>query len=135
MKKFGMDGSKLLCTFMVTGCKLGKYDDSPKADKRKYRSMIGWILYLIATRSDIMHVVCLVARFQEDPKETHVVVVVKRIFRYLNGTPDYGLWYPRDTEFTLSAYTNVDWTRCVDDKKEYKWWCILSWLLIGSMVE
>jgi hypothetical protein len=81
-----------------------------------YRSMIGGLLYLTATRPGIMHVVCLVARFQEEPKKEHVTVV-KRIFRYLKGTLDYGLWYPNDIKFTLNACTNADWARCVDDQK------------------
>lgn len=56
------------------------------------------------------------ARFQEDPRESHVATI-KRIFRYLKGTPNHGLWYPKDTNFTLSAYIDVDWVGCVDDKK------------------
>lgn len=78
--------------------------------------MIGELLYLTTTRPDIMHAVCLVARFQADPKEAYVTAV-KRIFRYLKGTPDYELWYPKSDDFTLSTYTDVDWARCVDDWK------------------
>jgi hypothetical protein len=107
-----MESSKLVCNPIVIGCKLSKDDDSPKVDQRNYRSMIGGLLYLTAARLNIMHVVCIVATFQEDPKERHFV---KRIFKYLNGTLDYGLWYPRDADFTLSSYTNVDWIGCVDD--------------------
>lgn len=84
LKNFGMDSSKSVCTPMVTGCKLSKNDDSPKANQRKYRYVIGEILYLTTTRPDIMHGVCPMARFQEDPKESHFFVV-KIIFRYLNG--------------------------------------------------
>lgn len=65
---------------------------------------------------DITHFFCLVARFQQDPKDTHVVVV-KTIFRYLKGTTDYGLWYPIRSIFTLIPYTDVDWAGCVDDGK------------------
>jgi len=63
-----------------------------------------------------MQVVCMVARFQDDPKETHVKVV-KRIFKYLKSTSDYGLWYQKGDEFSLSAYTDVDWVGSVDDRR------------------
>jgi hypothetical protein len=105
--RFRMDGSKLVCTPMVTRCKLRKDDESPKANRSLYRSMIGGLLYLTATRPNNMHVVCLVATFHEEPKEAHVIAM-KRIFKYLKGNLDYGLWYPKDNDFTLNAYTNED---------------------------
>lgn len=58
----------------------------------------------------------MVARFQVAPKETHVQAV-KRIFKYLKGTLDFGLWCPRGEKFTLKAYTNVDWADSLDDRK------------------
>ena len=61
-------------------------------DQTLYRSMIGSLLYLTASRPDIMFSVCMCARFQANPKETHLVVV-KRILRYLKHTPSIGLWY------------------------------------------
>eukprot|EP00253_Pinus_taeda_P033414 PITA_33414 len=63
-----------------------------------------------------MHAVGIVGRFQANPKETHLQVV-KRIFKYLQGTQNYGLWYPRDTDLTLHAYTDADWAGSVDDRK------------------
>jgi len=78
--------------------------------------MIGSLLYLTGTRPDIMHAVGIVGRFQENPKETHLQAV-KRIFKYLQGTQNYGLWYPRDTDLTLHAYTDADWAGSVDDRK------------------
>jgi hypothetical protein len=62
-------------------------------DQKVYQSMIGSILYLCASRPDIMLSVCMCARFQSDPKECHLRVV-KRILRYLVHTPHFGLWYP-----------------------------------------
>lgn len=64
---------------MFIGCKLRKNDESPKIDHNKYRSMIGGLLYLTTTRLDIMHAICLVAIFQEDPTESHVAAT-KRAF-------------------------------------------------------
>jgi len=116
LKKFGMEDSKSVCTPMVTGCTLRKTNESPKTGQKRYKSMIRGLLYLTQTKPDIMHVVCLVARLQEDPRESHVMVV-KRILRYLKGTLDHGLWYPKDNDFTLSAYIDVDWARDVDDRK------------------
>lgn len=63
-----------------------------------------------------MHVVCMAARYQVDLKESHVTVA-KRIFKYLKGTMDYGLWYPRNDDFMLCSYTDADWAGDVDDRK------------------
>jgi len=82
LKFFGMDDSKPMSTPMITKCKLSKDDDSPKEDQKRYRSMIRGLLYLTHTRPDIMNAVGLVARFQANPRESHVVAI-KRIFRYL----------------------------------------------------
>src|SRR6202140_2807508 len=78
--------------------------------------MIGSLLYLTGTRPDIMHAMGIVGRFQANPKEAHLQVV-KRIFKYLQGTQNYGLWYPRDTNLTLHAYTDADWVGSMDDRK------------------
>ncbi|XP_043697501.1 secreted RxLR effector protein 161-like [Telopea speciosissima] len=100
----------------MTGCKLTKDDASPSVDHTTYRSMIGSLLYLTASRPDILQAVCIVARFQAGPKETHVAAV-KRIFRYLKCTIDYGLWYPRTKDFTLSAFLRCRLGSDVDDRK------------------
>ena len=63
-----MEDSKSVGTPMVTGCKLSKDDDSPDVDQSSYRSMIGSLLYIIASRPDIMHVVGMVGRYQAAPK-------------------------------------------------------------------
>ena len=111
-----MEDAKPVCTPMVTGCSLSTNDESAAAHQPTYRSMIGSLLYLTGTRPDIMHAVGIVGRFQANPKETHLQAV-KRIFKYLQGTQNYGLWYPRDTDLTLHAYTDADWAGSVDDRK------------------
>ena len=94
--------------------------------------MIGSLLYVIASRLDVMHAVGLVARFQANPKETHVLAI-KRIFRYLKGTTEFGIWYPKGNELTLVAYTDVDWAGSIDDRKStsgaalYLGDCLVSW--------
>jgi hypothetical protein len=85
IKRFAMEDCKPVTTPMQTSCKLSKDDDSKSTDQRQYRSMIGSLLYVTASRPDVMQVVGQVARFQAAPKESHVLAV-KRIFRYLKGT-------------------------------------------------
>jgi hypothetical protein len=133
LKKFGMENCAPVSTPMTTSCKLNKDDDAPEIDQTMYMSMIGNLLYLIASRLDIIQAVGLVGIFQENPKETHVLAV-KRIFRYLQGTVDYGLWYPKDTNLVLKAYTNADWEGSIDDRKStsgdafFLGSCLVSWL-------
>ena len=78
--------------------------------------MIGSLLYLTASRLDIMFSVCLCARFQACPKESHLSAV-KRIFRYLIGTQNLGLWYPRGTSFDLIYFSDADYAGSKIDRK------------------
>ena len=78
--------------------------------------MIGSLLYLTASRPDIMYSTCLRARFQANPKESHLAAV-KRIFKYLKGTPNLGLWYPTNSGFDLIAYSDSDFAGCKIDRK------------------
>ena len=82
--------------------------------------MIGSLLYLCASRPDNMLSVGICARFQAAPKESHFVAV-KRIFRYLAQTPNFGLWYPRGANFDLLGYSDSDWAgESVDRKSTYE---------------
>eukprot|EP00253_Pinus_taeda_P031842 PITA_31842 len=116
LKKYGMDDSKPICTPMVTRCNLSENDETAAVHQPTYRSMIGSLLFLIGTRPDIMHAVRMVGRFQGNPKETHLQAI-KRIFKYLQGTKNYRLWYPRDADLTLHAYIDADWAGSVDERK------------------
>jgi hypothetical protein len=109
-----MEDCKPVITPMQTSCKLSKDDDSKSTDQRQYRSMIGSLLYVTTSRPDVMQAVGQVARFQAAPKESHVLAV-KRIFRYLKGTEEFGLWYPKGKYLSLIAYTDADWAGCIDD--------------------
>ncbi|KAI3746849.1 hypothetical protein L6452_09291 [Arctium lappa] len=116
LRKFKMENSKPIGTPMAQGTKIG-IDPSGKAvDVRTYRGMIGFLMYLTSSRPDIMFSTCLCARYQANPKEIHMSAV-KRIFRYLKGTADLGLWYPKDTSFKLTAYTDADHAGCMLDRK------------------
>jgi hypothetical protein len=116
LKRFQMEDSKPVGTPMVTGCKLSKDDDSPDVDQSSYRSMISSLLYIKTYRPDIMRVVGMVGRYQSTHKQSHLLAV-KRIFRYLKETMNYGLWYPKNQNFQLLVYSDVDWANCMDERK------------------
>jgi hypothetical protein len=101
-----MEDSSPVSTPMVVGCKLNKDDMSPNVDQRTYRSMIGSLLYITASHPDIMQVVGMVGRYQSALKQSHLLAVT--IFKYLKGTLTYGLWYPRNQNFELTAYSDAD---------------------------
>nr|GFA23990.1 uncharacterized mitochondrial protein AtMg00810-like [Tanacetum cinerariifolium] len=85
-------------------------------DHTVYRSMIGSLMYVTSSRPDIMFATCMCARYQANPNEHHVPAV-KRIFRYLKGTINLGLWYPKDSGFDLTAYSDADHAGCHLDIK------------------
>ena len=85
-------------------------------DQKAYHSMIGSLLYLCASRPDIMLSVCMCSRYQAAPKESHYQVA-KRILRYLAHTPTLGLWYPKGAQFDLVGYSDSDWAGDLVDRK------------------
>nr|GEX92812.1 hypothetical protein [Tanacetum cinerariifolium] len=97
-----------------------------------YRSMIRSLMYLTASRPDIMFAVCACARHQVTPKECHLHEV-KRIFQYLKGHPKLGLWYPKDSLFDLVAYSDSDYGGATQDCKSTSEGCqflgrrLISW--------
>ncbi|GJS12122.1 retrovirus-related pol polyprotein from transposon TNT 1-94, partial [Tanacetum coccineum] len=103
-------------TSMVPPNNLGPNLSGKAINKTQYRGMIGLLMYLTASRPDIQFSTCLCARYQANPKESHLIVV-KRIFRYLKGTPSLGLWYPKCSGFDLKGYSNSDYTGCNMDRK------------------
>ncbi|KAI3758422.1 hypothetical protein L6452_05983 [Arctium lappa] len=117
---------------MATGTLLDEELSGKPADQKVYRSMIGSLLYLTASHPDIMFATCFGARYQANPKELHFNAV-KRIFRYLKGTPDLGLWYPKDSRFDLTAFTDADHAGCKLDRKSTSGSCqfiedkLVSW--------
>ena len=103
LKKFDMTNAKPIKTPMLTNGHLDMDKDGKSVDQKVYRSMIGSLLYLCASRLDIMLSVCMCARFQANPKECHLMAV-KRILRYLVHTPNFGLWYHKGSNFNLLGY-------------------------------
>ena len=102
-------------------------------DTTLYRSMIGSLLYLTASKPNIAFSVGVCSRFQAAPKESHLTAV-KQIIPYINGMSDYGIWYSRDSNECLAGYSNADWAGCIDDRKSTSGGCfylgnnLVSWM-------
>ncbi|XP_026378900.1 uncharacterized protein LOC113273382 [Papaver somniferum] len=111
-----------MATSMPTTGKLQSNPGEKSVDQKLYRSMIGSLLYLTATRPDIAFSVGCCATFQADPRESHLKSV-KRIIRYVNGTLDYGLSYSMDTNDSLVTYSDADWAGCVEYRKSTSGGC------------
>ncbi|KAH9783400.1 Integrase catalytic domain-containing protein [Citrus sinensis] len=132
LKRFGYDNGTAKSTPISTTIKLDKDEKGKEVDIKTYRGMIGSLLYLTASRHDIMFSVCLCARFQSCPKESHMLAV-KRIFRYLIGTINLGLWYPRGTHIDLTCYSDADFAGYKVDRKSTSGTChflghsLVSW--------
>nr|GEX85136.1 retrovirus-related Pol polyprotein from transposon TNT 1-94 [Tanacetum cinerariifolium] len=117
LKKFGMDLCDPVDTPIVDRLKL---DDDPlgiPVDQTRFRSMVGSLMYLTASRPDLVFVVCMCARYQASPTKKHIEAL-KRVFRYLRGTINWELWYPKDTAMTLTAYADTDHAGCQDTRRD-----------------
>jgi hypothetical protein len=131
LKKLGMNKAKLIKTPMCTNGHLDLNLGGTSGDQKVYRSMIGSLLYLWASRPDIMLSVCMCERFQAAPKDCHLRVV-KRIMRYLVLTHNLGLWYPKGSHFELLGYMDADYARCKVDRKSTSGTCqFLGWSLVS----
>ena len=132
LKRFGMEDAKPIKTPMATNTHLNLDVGGTPVDQKLFRSMIGSLLYLTASRPDIMFSVCMCARFQASPKELHLVAV-KRILRYLKHSPSIGLWYPKGAKFELLGYSDSDYAGCKIDRKSTSGGChmlgrsLVSW--------
>ncbi|GKC05445.1 putative ribonuclease H-like domain-containing protein, partial [Tanacetum coccineum] len=116
LKKFGFTKVKTTSTPMETQKHLLKDEDGEEVDVHMYRLMISSLMYLTSSRPNIMFAVYACARYQVNPKVSHLYAV-KRIFKYYKGQPKLGLWYPKDSPFNLVAYTDSDYARASLDKK------------------
>ena len=102
-----MDECKPIKTPMPSNGNLDLDEGGKTVDQTLYRSMIGSLLYLTASRPGIMFSVCMCAKFQANPKEAHLIAV-KRILMYIKDTPSIGLWYPKGAIFELVGYSDSD---------------------------
>jgi hypothetical protein len=130
--KLKMEDSRTMATPMIMTTALDADEEGEHMDQKEYRSMIGSLLYLTATRPDIQLSVCLCVRFQESPRTSHRQAV-KRIFRYLHHTPDFGLWYSTSSSLALHGFSDTDFARCRLDRKSTSRTCqflgssLVSW--------
>ncbi|GJS66906.1 putative ribonuclease H-like domain-containing protein [Tanacetum coccineum] len=133
LKKFDLVNVKAAITPMETKVPLTKDEEAIDVDVHLYSSKwIGSLMYLTASRPDIMYAVCVCSRFQVTPKTSHLNAV-KRIFKYLKGKPNLGLWYPRESPFDLEAFSDSDYGGSNLDRKSTTGGCqflgqrLISW--------
>ena len=107
MKKFGLEFASSVRTPMSPNVKLTVDLLRKSVDSSLYRSMIGSFLYLTARRPDISYSVGVCARYQSNPKESHMIAL-KRIIKYVKSTANFGVWYSKDTNDVLARYSNTD---------------------------
>nr|GFA14766.1 uncharacterized mitochondrial protein AtMg00810-like [Tanacetum cinerariifolium] len=116
LKKFRMDSYDPVDTPMGDQLKL---DDDPlgiSVDQTRFRSMVESLMYLTASKPDLVFAVCMCARYQASPTQKHIEAL-KRVFRYLRGAIRLRLWYPKDTAIALMAYADADHAGCQDTCK------------------
>jgi hypothetical protein len=132
LKKFGMNKAKPIKTPMGTNGHLDLDLGGTSVDQKVYRFVIGSLLYLCASRLDIMLSVCMCTKFLAAPKDCRLRAV-KRIMRYLVLTPNLGLWYSRGSYFELIGYSDADYAGCKVDRKSTSGTCqflrrsLVSW--------
>ncbi|XP_070034818.1 secreted RxLR effector protein 161-like [Nicotiana tomentosiformis] len=132
LKRFEMESSKIIDTPIATATRLDMDKPGSPVNESMYRGIIGSLMYLIASRPDIVFSMGLYARFQSNPKESHLKAA-KRILRYLKGTQDLVLYYPSGDNFDLIGYTGADYVGYLVDRKStsgmahFLGSCLISW--------
>ncbi|GKB97369.1 retrovirus-related pol polyprotein from transposon TNT 1-94, partial [Tanacetum coccineum] len=116
LKKYDLAYCASMKCPMLPPNNLGPDESGVFVNETLFRGMIGSLMYLTASRPDIQFSICLYARYQANPKESYLVTV-KRTFKYLKGTPNLGLWYPKGSGFDLKAYSDSDYTGCNLDRR------------------
>ncbi|CAB4298917.1 unnamed protein product [Prunus armeniaca] len=116
VEKFGLKDCKIVATPLAMNEKLSKNDGSEAADEGEYRQIVGSLLYLTATRPDIMFAASLLARFMHNPTKKHMGTA-KRVLRYIQGTIDFGIVFEKGKETTLIGYCDSDWAGSEDDMR------------------
>ncbi|XP_047309874.1 secreted RxLR effector protein 161-like [Impatiens glandulifera] len=127
-----MESCSTASTPMSSSIKLDKDEDGQSVDIIAYRGIIGSLLYIIASKSDILFDVGVCGRFKANLKQSYYVVA-KRILKYLKGTQNVGLWYLKDFSFNLISYSAADYAGCKVDRKSTSGTCqflsdrLISW--------
>ena len=132
LMKFRMDDAKAISTSMGTNRNLDSDASGNMVGQKMYQSIIRSLLYVTASRPDVMFSVCMCARFQASPRESHLKAT-KRILRYLKHTQNVGLFYPKGARFELIGYSDFDYAGCKVKRKSTSSTCqllgrsIVSW--------
>nr|GFA20497.1 uncharacterized mitochondrial protein AtMg00810-like [Tanacetum cinerariifolium] len=116
LKEEVMDSCDPVDTPMVDQLKLNEDPLGIPADQTRFRGMVGSLMYLTASIPDLVFAVCMCARYQASPTKKHLEAL-KRVFWYLRGTINWGLWYPKDTAIALTAYADADHAGCQDTRR------------------
>ncbi|GJW18628.1 retrovirus-related pol polyprotein from transposon TNT 1-94 [Tanacetum coccineum] len=116
LKKFGMDSCDPVDTPMVDRLKMDEDPLGIPVDQTRFCSMVGSLMYLTASTPDLVFAVCMCARYQASPTKKHLEAL-KRVFWYLRGTINWGLWYPKDTAMALTAYADANHAGCQDTRR------------------
>nr|GEV31633.1 hypothetical protein [Tanacetum cinerariifolium] len=116
LKKFGMDSCDPVDTPMVDRPKLDEDPLGIPVDQTRFCSMVGSLIYLTASRPDLVFAVSMCARYQTSPTKKHLEAL-KRVFWYLRGTINWGIWYLKDTAMVLTAYADADRAGCQDTRR------------------
>jgi hypothetical protein len=124
LKKFEMEDAKAISTPMGTNGSLDSDTSGNMVDQKMYWSMIESLLYVTASRPDMMFSVCMCAKFQASPRESHLKAT-KSILRYLKHTQNVRLWYPKGARFELIGYSNSDYTGCKVERRSTSGTCQL----------
>ena len=133
MKNFGLEFASSIKIPMSPNVKLTVDLLGKSVDSSLYRNMIGSLLYFTASRSDISYSVGVFARYQANPKESHMTAL-KRIIKYVKTTAEFDVWYNKDTNNVLAGYSDADWARNADDRKSTSGGCfyvgdnLVSWM-------
>ena len=133
VKKFGFESASFVRTPMSSNVKLTIDLLGKSVDSSLYRSMIGSLLYFIVSRLDISYSMGVYARYQANPKKSHMITL-KRIIKYVKTTAGFGVWYNKDTNDVLAGYSDADWAGNADNRKSISRGCfcmgdnLVSWM-------
>ena len=111
-----MDKSKIVCTPLLQNEKLSKVDKGEEVDPSYYRSLVGSLLYLTASKLDLMFATSVLSRYMQSPGQAHLRAA-KGVLRFVKGTHDFGILYTSDKNGYLQRFSNSDWAGCPDDMK------------------
>nr|KYP49861.1 Retrovirus-related Pol polyprotein from transposon TNT 1-94 [Cajanus cajan] len=119
----GLEGTTSVDIPMEVNVKYRKDEGDLLADPTIYRGLVGSLIYLMTNRLDISYVVHQVSQFMSSPQHLHFAAI-RRIIRYLIGSPTRGLFFPRGSPLQLLAYSDADWARCPDTRRSTTGWCM-----------